>query len=56
MDRVYLLILLVLDLVIAYLIARYQQKNGYTFYKSFIGAIIGIIGLTLLAIKGWNAL
>ena len=56
MDRVDLLILLVLDLVIAYLIARYQQKNGYTFYKSFIGAIIGIIGLTLLAIKGWNAL
>lgn len=56
MDRVDLFILLVLDLVIAYLIARYQQKNGYTFYKSFIGAIIGIIGLTLLAIKGWNAL
>jgi hypothetical protein len=56
MDRIDLLMLLVLDIVIAILIAKYQQKNGYTFSKSFIGAMIGVIGLTLLAIKGWNAL
>ena len=56
MDRIELLLLLLLDIVIAYLIARNKKKNGYTFYKSFIGAVIGVIGLTLLAIKGWNAL
>jgi len=56
MDRTDLLMLLVLDIAIAFLIAKYQQKNGYTFYKSFIGTMIGLIGLTLLAIKGWNAL
>jgi len=56
MDRIDLLLLLGLDVVIAFLIAKYQQNNGYTFYKSFIGAMIGVIGLTLLAINGWNAL
>jgi len=56
MDRTTLLILLALDILIAYLIAKYQQTNGYTFSKSFIGALIGMIGLTLLAIKGWSAM
>jgi hypothetical protein len=56
MDKVELLLLFLFDVVIALLIARYQQKNGYTFYKSFTGAMIGVIGLTLLAVKGWNAL
>jgi len=51
-----LLLLLGLDIIIAFLIAKYQQNNGYTFYKSFIGAMIGVIGLTLLGLKGWNAL
>jgi len=50
------LILLIIDILIAYLIAKYQQANGYTFSKSFIGALIGMIGLTLLAIKGLDAL
>ncbi|MDG1475959.1 MAG: hypothetical protein P8Q14_02320 [Vicingaceae bacterium] len=56
MDNITLLFLFLLDIVIAFLIAKYQQNNGYTFYKSFVGALIGMIGLTLLAIKGWNAL
>jgi hypothetical protein len=56
MDRIDLLVLLFLDIIVAFLIAKYQQKYGYTFYKSFIGALIGMIGLTLLGIKGWNAL
>jgi len=56
MERRGLLILLGLDLLIAFFIAKYQQKNGYTFYKSFVGAILGVIGLTLLGIKGWIAL
>ncbi len=51
-----LVLLLLLDIVVAFLIAKYQQNNGYTFYKSFAGALIGMIGLTMLAIKGWNAL
>lgn len=51
-----LLLLFGADIFIAFLIAKYQQNNGYTFYKSFVGALIGMIGLTLLAIKGWNAL
>jgi len=52
MDGLTLILLLGADILIAYLIAKYQQSNGYTFSKSFIGAIIGIIGLTLLLIKG----
>lgn len=56
MDRVDLLLLLILDIIVSLLIAKYQQNNGYSFWKSFIGAMIGMIGLTLLGIKGWNAL
>ncbi|MGB0887127.1 MAG: hypothetical protein ACPGSL_03295 [Vicingaceae bacterium] len=56
MDSTTLLLLFLLDVVVAFLIAKYQQNNGYTFYKSFFGALIGVIGLTLLGIKGWNAL
>ncbi len=42
------------DLVIAYLIGNYQRSNGYTFRKSFIGALIGMIGLSLLVIKAFS--
>jgi hypothetical protein len=42
-----------MDVLIAYLIAKYQEANGYTFSKSFIGALIGIVGLTLLGVNAW---
>jgi hypothetical protein len=45
------LILLLLDVFFAYLIANYQRSNGYSFKKSFIGALIGLIGLTLLTMQ-----
>ena len=41
-----------IDIVLAYLIANYQRSNGYSFGKSFFGALIGLLGLTLLAVKG----
>jgi hypothetical protein len=50
------LIVLIVDILIAYLIANYQKSNGFTFIKSFIGALIGILGLTLLAVKGMLSL
>jgi len=56
MDKLELFFLLLLDVVVALLIAQYQHKNGNTFYKNFTGTLIGVIGLTLLTIKGWNAL
>lgn len=56
MDRTTLIVLLVLDVLVAFAIAKYKQNNGYSFLTSFIGALIGMIGLTLLGVKGWNAL
>ncbi|MEJ6737232.1 MAG: hypothetical protein QNK84_09355 [Flavobacteriales bacterium] len=56
MTNTVLIILLLLNFLIAFIIAKYKQANGYSFSTSFIGALIGVIGLTLLAIKGWNAL
>ena len=53
MNLSFWIILLTIDIVAAYLIANYQKSNGFTFSKSFIGALIGIIGLTLLGVKGW---
>lgn len=47
-----LLLLFAPAIFIAYLIGKYQQSNGYSFFKSFIGALIGLIGLTLLLLKG----
>jgi hypothetical protein len=56
MDTSAWLIFLLVDVLIAYLIANYQKSNGFTFIKSFIGALIGILGLTLLAVKGMLSL
>jgi hypothetical protein len=53
MDTSAWLIFLLVDVLIAYLIANYQRANGYSFGKSFFGALIGMLGLTLLAVKGW---
>tara|TARA_B100000809_G_scaffold146995_1_gene144534 strand:- start:24085 stop:24255 length:171 start_codon:yes stop_codon:yes gene_type:complete len=52
MDTSTWLIIFIVDILIAYLIANYQKANGYTFVKSFFGALIGVLGLTLLAVKG----
>ena len=46
-------IIFTIDIFIAYLIAKYQHANGYTFYKTFVGALIGIVGLTILGVKAW---
>ncbi len=56
MSSTTILLIFVLDVVLAFGIAKYQQNNGYTFTKSFVGALIGLVGLTLLAIKGLNAM
>jgi len=48
--------LIALNILVAFLFAKYKQANSYSFTTSFIGALIGVIGLTLLGIKGWNAL
>jgi len=48
-----LIILLVVDVFLAVIIARYQQQNGYKFANSFVGALLGLIGLTLLGIKAY---
>ena len=40
-----------LDVVGAILIAKYQEHNGYKFINSFVGALIGLIGLTALGVK-----
>jgi len=50
MDTSSLILFLFLDITLAFLIAKYQQSNGYTFLKSFISALIGVIGLTLLGL------
>lgn len=41
------------DVVLAILIAKYQQNNGYKFINSFIGSLIGVIGLTALCLKAY---
>jgi hypothetical protein len=43
-----------LILLVAYLIGNYQKANGYSFYKSFVGALMGLIGLALLAYKAFG--
>ena len=48
-----LIMFFVLDVVVALLIAKYQQNNGYKFTNSFIGVLIGLIGLTALGIKAY---
>jgi hypothetical protein len=52
MDTTTWLIVLAVDVLIAYLIANYQKSNGFSFTSSFVGALIGVFGLTLLAVKG----
>ncbi|MCB9361690.1 MAG: hypothetical protein H6587_08920 [Flavobacteriales bacterium] len=44
-------LLIVADVILAILIAKYQQRNGYKFINTFIGSLIGLIGLTMLLIK-----
>jgi hypothetical protein len=44
-------LLMISDVVLAILIAKYQQRNGYKFINTLIGTLIGLIGLTLLLIK-----
>jgi hypothetical protein len=44
-------LLITLAIILAFLIAKYQQRNGYKFTNTFIGSLIGLIGLTLLLIK-----
>jgi hypothetical protein len=56
MDTTTWLIVLAVDVLIAYLIANYQKENGYSFGKSLVGALIGLLGLTLLAVKGMLSL
>lgn len=56
MNLIQWIILLSGIILIAVIIAKYQQRNGYSFGKSLIGALIGLIGLTLLALKAINAL
>lgn len=41
----------ILIVVLAFAIAKYQQHNGYKFTNSFIGALIGLIGLAAFIIK-----
>ena len=48
-----LITLLILDIFIAFLIAKYQQNNGYKLANSFVGVLIGLIGLTALGIKAY---
>jgi hypothetical protein len=43
----------ILDVILAFLIAKYQQKNGYKFGNSFVGVLIGLIGLTALGLKAY---
>jgi len=45
-----LILFLLADVVAAFLIAKYQQKNGYKLLNSFIGILIGLIGLTVLGL------
>jgi hypothetical protein len=45
------LILIICNVLIAFGIAKYQQKNGYKFTNSFIGALIGVFGLSMLIVK-----
>jgi hypothetical protein len=37
--------------LVAALIAKYQSMRGYTFHKSFIGTLIGLLGLAGLLIQ-----
>lgn len=53
MSTTFWILILLFDLAAAYLIANYQKANGFTFSKSFIGALIGMLGLSLLGVKGW---
>ena len=53
MSNFFWIVVIIVDVLISYLIAKYQQANGYTFSKSFIGALIGVIGLTLLGVNAW---
>jgi len=48
-----LIILFIIDLVGAVIIAKFQQNNGYKFLNSFVGALIGLIGLSGLCIKAY---
>ncbi|MCB0402699.1 MAG: hypothetical protein KDD41_11485 [Flavobacteriales bacterium] len=41
-------------LILSYIIGKYQQSQGYSFSKSFIGALIGLTGLALLAYKAFS--
>ena len=47
-------ILISADIILAILIAKYQQRNGYKFINTFIGSLIGLVGLTMLIIKMYS--
>jgi hypothetical protein len=47
-------LLICADIILAILIAKYQQRNGYKFINTFIGSTIGLIGLTVLLIKMYS--
>ncbi|WP_170227973.1 hypothetical protein [Vicingus serpentipes] len=42
------------DIILAILIAKHQQRNGYKFINTFIGSLIGLVGLTMLLIKMYS--
>lgn len=49
-------IALITNIAIAFAIGKYQQRNsGYSFSKTFFGALIGLTGLTLLAYKAFTS-
>ena len=48
--------LILVDIILAIIIAKYQQKNGYKFINTLIGTTIGLIGLTMLLIKMYSEL
>ena len=47
-------ILIIVDITLAIIIAKYQQKNGYKFINTLIGSTIGLIGLSMLLIKMYS--
>ncbi|MCO6500010.1 MAG: hypothetical protein J5I47_06485 [Vicingus serpentipes] len=53
MDYTTLTSFFIIDIFLAFLIAKYQQQNGYKFSNSFVGTLIGLIGLTWLGIKAY---
>lgn len=53
MAYISLILFLLLDISVAFIIAAHQQCKGYKFLNSFVGTLLGLIGLTLLSIKAY---